>query len=150
MMFNAIIGAIFTAATVSGAALRPRQATFFNVTDFHASCIPHSLLCSYEFDVVAQSSMFPTSCSLMLQGPDILPTVDQTACENSAYAWSVATSNGTLALSVTTVFNGRMNLTGTHIIPTGELIMEQNGASISQKYTGPTGFLMNTVGTPRR
>ncbi|KAI1500353.1 hypothetical protein F5X99DRAFT_386840 [Biscogniauxia marginata] len=150
MKFNAIIGSIFTAVAVSGAALRPIQASFYNVTDFHASCIPHSLFCSYEFDVVAESSTSPTNCSLMLLGPDSLPPVGQTGCEDPAYSWSVAVSNGTIALSVTTPLNGRMNLTGTHIVPTNQLIRVQNGASVSQRYNGPTSFTMNTVGTPRK
>lgn len=46
MQTNAIIAALFAAATASGAVLK-REATSFNVTGFSASCIPHSVLCVY-------------------------------------------------------------------------------------------------------
>ncbi|KAI1336528.1 hypothetical protein F5Y15DRAFT_201494 [Xylariaceae sp. FL0016] len=150
---TAILGTLLCAAAsvtaAPGAALRfGRQASSYNVANFTASCIPHSVLCDYEFDVVASTDMFPTECSLLLQGDgDLLPPVELTGCENNAYAWSVASSNGTLSLTVTSSFNSRVNLTGTHLIPSSQLVLETNGASVSQRYVGPTAFNMSTYGT---
>ncbi|KAI1389268.1 uncharacterized protein F4822DRAFT_194961 [Hypoxylon trugodes] len=148
MQFNTLLATLFAAATASGAAL-PRYATSFNVTGFAASCIPHSLMCNYEFSVITDPASAspsgnpdPAKCSIMLQGPDNLPAVNLTGCaEVGAYSWAVALAQGGgLTLSVTTPRDSHSNYTGEYGIPATELEREQHEASVIQRYTGPSTF----------
>ncbi|CAJ2503075.1 Uu.00g104690.m01.CDS01 [Anthostomella pinea] len=155
MKINAVLGSLVAAATASAAAVQrfqTKQASYFNVTDFSASCIPHSVECSYNFTVVADSSKSPpTQCGQLVQGPYFLPAVPLSGCENNVYAWAVATAaNGSLGVSVTTSFNSRVNLTGTHYLSKEQLVKERNGAVVTQRYIGPKEFVMRTYGTSNR
>ncbi|KAK6209414.1 hypothetical protein LQW54_006267 [Pestalotiopsis sp. IQ-011] len=129
------LAAIFAAAASASAIARRNDTGSYSVTDFYASCIPHSTLCSYQFEVDAA-----TNCTLLLPGPDILPAVALTGCEDPAYSWSVATTDdGGLELSITTAATAG-NLTGVHDIESDELEIQNNGATSSQLYTGPLDF----------
>ncbi|KAI1204421.1 uncharacterized protein F4807DRAFT_332446 [Annulohypoxylon truncatum] len=157
MKSNTIASALFAAATVSGAVMKPRQANSFSVTNFTASCIPHSLLCTYEFAVITDPTSAspsgnpsPAQCSLMLQGPDYLPPVPLTGCaEVGAYSWAVDVlpDQGGLTLSVTTPQDSHTNFTGSYDVPADQLVAEQHGAVITQRYTGPSAFAV-PIGTP--
>ncbi|KAI1770609.1 hypothetical protein F4818DRAFT_254598 [Hypoxylon cercidicola] len=145
MQIHAIIAALF-AATASGAALK-RTATSFNVTDFSASCIPHSVMCTYEFNTITiPASASPSGnesgakCHLMLQGPDILPAVGLTGCDGQAYSWSIDLMDGGLLLNVTTPQDSHGNYTGSYAIVPDQLVIEQHGAVVDQRYTGPSSF----------
>ncbi|XDG04688.1 hypothetical protein ABKA04_004303 [Annulohypoxylon sp. FPYF3050] len=149
MKSTTVASALFTAATVSGAAImKPRQANSFSVTNFTASCIPHSLLCTYEFAVITNpTSASPSGnssaqCSLMLQGPDYLPAVKLTGCaQTGAYSWAVdLVKEGGLRLNVTTPLDSQTNSTGSYEVPADQLVVEQHGAAITQRYNGPNAF----------
>ncbi|KAI1091225.1 hypothetical protein F5B19DRAFT_493606 [Rostrohypoxylon terebratum] len=145
-----VASVLFTAASVSGAAITiPRQANSFSVTNFTASCIPHSLLCVYEFAVITNPTTAspsgnpsPAQCSLMLQGPDYLPPVQLTGCaETGAYSWAVdLVKEGGIRLNVTTPQDSHGNFTGSYEVPADQLVVEQHGAAISQRYNGPNAF----------
>ncbi|KAI6086861.1 hypothetical protein F4821DRAFT_237614 [Hypoxylon rubiginosum] len=146
MQTNAFIAALFAAATASGAALK-RGATSFNVTGFSASCIPHSVYCNYEFSVITiptsaspSGNESPAKCQLMLQGPDILPEVAMTGCEGLAYSWGVDKLDGGLRLNVTTPQDSHTNYTGSYSIAPDQLVIEQNGAVVDQRYIGLPNF----------
>ncbi|KAI0018691.1 hypothetical protein F4780DRAFT_510090 [Xylariomycetidae sp. FL0641] len=146
MMLNVITTSVF-AAVVSGAAVSKRDGCAYSVTNFYASCIPHSVECSYEFDVISAIGSAPTGCSSMLMGPDYLPAVGLTGYQNAAYSWSAQVQKGWLALEITTSLNDRVNLTGTHEIPNSQLAIQDNGASRSQRYTGLQNFAVAATGT---
>ncbi|KAI1079811.1 hypothetical protein F5B20DRAFT_153160 [Whalleya microplaca] len=147
MQLNAILATLAAAGAASAAAIQPRQATYYTVSNFTASCIPHSVMCSYGFDVVSESSTFPTNCSAFLQGPDRLPAVPATPCDNTAYTWSATPSDSDgLTLRVSVPFNSRTNITGIYTIPADQFVIEQNGASSSQRYTGPAEFKLPVTG----
>ncbi|KAI1136292.1 hypothetical protein F5Y05DRAFT_392275 [Hypoxylon sp. FL0543] len=144
---NTLLATLF-AASASGAVMKPRYANSFSVSNFTASCIPHSLYCTYEFFVITDPASAspsgnpsPVKCSLMLQGPDILPPVNLTGCEGGAYSWAVTLPQaGGLELRVTTPMDSHTNYTGVYDIPKEQLVTEQHGAVIDQRYTGPAGF----------
>ena len=129
-----------------GAALIGRQATEYKVSAFAGSCIPHSLYCNYEFDVAVTSALEPTHCNLMLLGPDLLPPVRPTGCEDAAYSWSVVLGDGSLALTVMSPLGEGTNLTGVHTITKDQLAMQDHGSVTIQYYKGPQNF---TIGTER-
>ncbi|KAI1372618.1 hypothetical protein F4677DRAFT_432189 [Hypoxylon crocopeplum] len=155
MQPNTLLTTLFAATTVSGAALQPRQAQSFTVANFTASCIPHSVLCTYDFAVITDPTSAspsgnesPAQCSLMLQGPDFLPPVNLTGCaDGAAYSWAVEVEQeGGLQLSVTTPMDSHANYTGVYAVPADQLVAEQHGAVITQRYTGPSGFAV-PIGT---
>lgn len=92
---------------------------------------------------MTDSSSEPTHCSIIQQGPDLLPAIDPTGCEDAAYSWSVAPRNGSLGVTVTSPLDAKTNLTGLHLISKDQLAMETHEAVISQYYKGPQNF---TVG----
>ncbi len=81
-----------------------------------------------------------THCSIIQQGPDLLPAVEPTGCEDAAVSWSVALRNGSLAVSVTSPLDAKTNLTGVYTISKDQLAIENNDSAISQYYTGPQNF----------
>lgn len=166
MQPNALLTTLFAVATASGAAIKARAATAFTVSNFTASCIQHSVMCtyvfiphrpflsltnqnSYEFAVITDPTSAspsgnesPAQCTLMLQGPDYLPPVNLTGCaEKQAYSWAVAVmKEGGLQLNVTTPQDSHANYTGVYNVPADDLVAEQHGAVITQRYTGPSNF----------
>ncbi|KAI0376879.1 hypothetical protein F5Y04DRAFT_195164 [Hypomontagnella monticulosa] len=146
------------AATASGSVLKARQANSFSVSNFSASCIPHSVMCSYAFAVITNPESTapsghpdPVQCGLMLQGPDYLPPVNLTGCsEGAPYSWAVAVNQDrSLQLSVTTPHDSHSNYTGVYDLPADELVVEQHGAVMTQRYTGPAAFEV-PLGQPTR
>ncbi|KAI1404217.1 hypothetical protein F4819DRAFT_483841 [Hypoxylon fuscum] len=149
MQPNALLTTLFAVATASGAAIKARAATAFTVSNFTASCIQHSVMCTYEFAVITDPTSAspsgnesPAQCTLMLQGPDYLPPVNLTGCaEKQAYSWAVAVmKEGGLQLNVTTPQDSHANYTGVYNVPADDLVAEQHGAVITQRYTGPSNF----------
>ncbi|KAI1860187.1 hypothetical protein JX265_010111 [Neoarthrinium moseri] len=136
--------ATLLAATASGASIPcPQDPTSYAVTKFFASCIPHSLTCSYQFIVDAA-----TTCALVPVGPDYLPEVPLTGCADPRYSWAVTrTADGGLDLSITTVsvVNPGVNVTGTHKIASDELEVTNHGSVQDQSYAGPQDFAVQVA-----
>ncbi|KAI2605713.1 uncharacterized protein GGS25DRAFT_497750 [Hypoxylon fragiforme] len=136
------------ATTVSGAAIAPRQANAISIARFAANCIPHSVLCVYDFTAITSPTSAspsgnpdPVRCTKYLQGPDRLPDVALTGCDGLAYAWAVSrVQGGGLQLTVTTPRDSHTNYTGTFDIGADQLVMEQHEASVVERYTGPGEF----------
>lgn len=139
MKFSA--AAIIAATAVSGAALEKKQADTYYVTDFSASCIPHSVYCSYSFKSLASSAQrVPDTCETRLQGPDSLPSVPLTACSTPYTSFAVTRSASGLDLNITTPLGTNSNVTGTYHIPSSDIVATQSGAVTTERYTGPTSF----------
>lgn len=138
------------AATASAATLQPRQYQSLSITNFYASCIPHSVRCSYQFDVASQPETFPaTPCSITLNGPDILPEVTQAQCEHD-YRFDVKKSaDGGLDLVVWLRANSRVDQNYCHHIPADQLVIEDHQSVQTQKYVGPTEFKVSIFDCPR-
>lgn len=98
----------------------------------------------YDFFLTAAGSTSePTHCSVITQGPDLLPAIDTTGCEDAAYSWSVALVPGnrsSLGVTVTSALDAQTNLTGVHLIGKDQLAMETHETAISQYYRGPKNF----------
>lgn len=139
MKFSA---AILAATAASAATITRRQADSYSVSEFSASCIPHSELCSYHFDVLASSGAgTPVACDALVMGPDDLPAVPLTACAGAYYSFSVAHSNTTgLELTVTTPLGAGTNVTGYHHIDAADIVPTRSGAVTTEAYTGATSF----------
>ncbi|KAK8115359.1 uncharacterized protein PG998_000079 [Apiospora kogelbergensis] len=140
------------AASASAMAVAPRQqnqAQYIN--GFQAACVPHSTFCNYKFGASSQPGVIPPStCSAMVQGPDMLPAVaDQSGCKvgnttNGAYHWSVAkTQEGGLDFELWYPLNSRSNISFCYDIPAKDLVVDNNGAVQTQRYTGPQYFKMD-------
>ncbi|KAI0128379.1 hypothetical protein BJ170DRAFT_325495 [Xylariales sp. AK1849] len=132
------------AATASAASIRKsRQTTSYEVTKFYANCIPHSTFCDYQFVLNAV-----TNCTAFLQGPDYLPAVPLQGCEDPAYSFAVALTEGSgLDLTITSVSasDPAANLTGTYAITADELVVTDNGAVQDQNYVGSQNFTVDAV-----
>ncbi|KAI1187099.1 hypothetical protein F5B17DRAFT_336910 [Nemania serpens] len=147
MQINTMLGALF-AATASGAAIESKKAITYDVQGFSAGCIPHSVECSYGFQVVpstAAPGSSGTTCGSLVSGPDFLPPVALTACADPKIAYAVAIANGGLTLTITSAVDKHTNATGTYTAPASEFTIYNGGSTQSQIYVGPTDFTIDAV-----
>lgn len=146
MKFSAV--AIF-AASASAAAIKRQESPVFDVTDFQASCVPHSTQCNYSFKVKQHASMETegVSCSAQVtaDGLNRLPAVTDGTCEGSSRTWTIVKSVSepvNLALFVNQPVTPSSNTTGVHTIEADELAITtpENPIGAVQYYKGPASF----------
>ncbi|KAK8078605.1 hypothetical protein PG996_004775 [Apiospora saccharicola] len=135
----------FSAAAIFVAAAS--ASTVYEVSDFSAACVEHSVQCFYEFGVFQPGTMqtTPQSCKTSaLSGNDgKLPTVGpwEGKCDQTSKTFSVAqTADGGLKLTVSAPVTPASNTTGVYTIPASDLAMQGSEPSIRQVYTGPKAF----------
>ncbi|KAI7778932.1 hypothetical protein LA080_001538 [Diaporthe eres] len=135
MQFSAAILAVTAASVASAEAV-------FKVSDFSASCIPHSAQCVYEFGVLqaGNGETTPVKCGAQVVSDGSLPEITDGTCEESSRTFTVTKADGGLVLTVTQPVTPSSNQSGKHTIPASELVTEQTGASSQQKYTGAASF----------
>ncbi|KAI4593910.1 hypothetical protein KJ359_008954 [Pestalotiopsis sp. 9143b] len=136
----------FFVAAVSAAAVASAQAVF-SVSDFTASCIPHSSQCSYSFGVLQPGTMetTPVQCSDMLaaSGTSNLPDVTDGTCTDSSRTWTITRSDAGLVFTVTQPVTPSSNQSGTYTIPADQLAVATQPNAEVESYTGPTSFDLN-------
>lgn len=139
------------AATASAATLVPRQQAFF-VKSFQAACIPHSVRCTYSFNITSDPAVFPegSHCEITLNGPDKLPAVTQAPCDNSPFKFDFKPQDGGLYLAASQPINSRTNQDYCHKIPADQLVTDNNGAVQTQRYTGPADFQVSIFECDRK
>ena len=71
-----------------------------------------------------------------------LPNIEDGKCkDNVAYTWSIdKAEGGDYNFKIWYAFNSRRNITYCHTIPCTDVVEEQNGASITERYVGPSNF----------
>ncbi|KAK8123244.1 hypothetical protein PG984_011914 [Apiospora sp. TS-2023a] len=143
--------ALALVSAVSGAVIEPRQtgpATEFDVTDFSASCQPHSVLCFFSFDVAAAGTTATTTCSATVQGPDSLPAVGLRACDDPRFSWAFERATDGAGYGLTVDWEstpGSANQTGTHLIPAADVVSENHGSVTTERYVGPADFVISPL-----
>ncbi|KAK8135158.1 hypothetical protein PG984_007170 [Apiospora sp. TS-2023a] len=140
----------FSAAAIFVAAVS--ASTVYEVSDFSAACIEHSVQCFYEFGVFQPGTMqtTPQSCktSALSNTDGKLPTVGpwEGKCDQTSKTFSVAqTADGGLKLTVSAPVSPASNTTGVYTIPASDLAMQGSEPSIRQVYTGPKAFNLEFV-----
>ncbi|KAI1103224.1 hypothetical protein F4804DRAFT_237491 [Jackrogersella minutella] len=119
----------------------------FNIYNFTASCIPHSIFCAIDFNVRTSPGASSIECSFWGAGPDILPPVQLTGCRNPKVSFSFDGSGGDRAFTVVTALSPEQNLTGTYNIPDSEIVLEDHGSVQTEIYEGPETFTIGEVTT---
>ncbi|ROV96937.1 hypothetical protein VSDG_04092 [Cytospora chrysosperma] len=139
MQFSATFLALASAMAVSATPA-------FTVSDFSASCVPHSGQCLYSFSCIRPQSMDINAikCSKMVTGSDgSLPTVPEGTCEQSSRTWAInKNADGSLLFQISWPVSRLTNETASYTIPATDLTFSTTGASTQQSYTGPTTFDM--------
>ena len=98
---------------------------------------------SYSFKVESDPSLSKDTCSAMIQGTDgTLPPVEDGKCpDNVAYTWTVEKKdNGDYCFKIGYPFNSRSDITYCHTIAAQDIVSEQTGASVQERYVGATDF----------
>lgn len=144
-------------STGSGSGTGNTPVIRYDVTDFEASCIPHSSQCNYSFKVKQHASMETTgvSCSAQVTADagNTLPAVTDGVCEESSRTWKIVKSVSrpfNLALYVIQPTSPSSNTTGVHTIQNDELQTTQNPVNPNgdvQTYIGPKAFSLLEPGT---
>ncbi|KFY04656.1 hypothetical protein O988_00620 [Pseudogymnoascus sp. VKM F-3808] len=147
MKFSALV---ILAASAAAGTIQSRQRQSLSIGEFHADCIPHSSMCSYDFSVTSDPALPPSHCNAFLQGTPNLPDAAEASCpDNVAYTWSITNKDdGGLDFAIWYPFNSRSNITYCYSIPAAELVVEQNGAAQSEHYRGPAGFEASFLNCP--
>ncbi|KAI5918738.1 hypersensitive response-inducing protein [Camillea tinctor] len=135
------------AATAAAAALGKRADDVFAVSDFSASCIPHSTQCLYSFGVLQLGTMetTPVTCKAMApaKSGNLLPDVTDAACTDSSRTFSVVSGADGLTLTVSQPVTPSSNQSASHLLPADQLSVSNNPENPNgnvQSYNGPTSF----------
>ncbi|CAI6287300.1 unnamed protein product [Periconia digitata] len=144
MQFFSLAATSLLAATTASAAAVPRDTNAYDITEFYANCVPHSVMCNYQFQVVRSNAgeTIPVKCSLSLTSPDgKLPPVTEGPCEQSSRTFDVSrTEDGGLKFEVSQPVSPASNLTGVYEIKSEDLVVEVSGASQAEVYRGVREF----------
>ncbi|WYZ35892.1 hypothetical protein EsH8_X_000539 [Colletotrichum jinshuiense] len=137
--------AILSTAAVATAAVIGKRDVTFSVSNFAASCIPHSTQCSYTFTVIQPGTMETTGvdCSALVSGntDGTLPDVKGNgACDQSSRTFEVIRGDAGLTLTVSQPVTPSSNQTGSHLLPNDQFAISDEPNAKVQSYTGPTAF----------
>lgn len=69
-----------------------------------------------------------------------LPDVEEGTCSQSSRTFSVVKGDDGLQFTVSQPVTPSSNQTGTHLIPSDELVISNQPNAVVQSYTGPTSF----------
>ncbi|KAJ1323225.1 hypothetical protein MN608_11371 [Microdochium nivale] len=148
MQFSAIA---LLAATVA-ASTTVDLSVAYQVSDFQASCVPHSGQCNYTFGVMVPNSMdqSPIRCtgSGLAGVGSTLPESAEGTCENSSRTFKVVRNAGGLSISVSAPVSPISNTVGTYEIPASDLartVDEVNPNGSVEFYKGPKNFDLKRV-----
>ncbi|KAL7621480.1 hypothetical protein AAE478_008803 [Parahypoxylon ruwenzoriense] len=130
-------GVLLPAGTVDGAG--------FNIYNFTASCIPHSFFCAMDFSVETAPEAPIVKCSFWGPGPDRLPRIPLSGCNNSEVSFSFGGREGCHPLTVVAVLAPGKNLTGTYYIPDSDIVVEDRGSVQTERYDGPATLTISNV-----
>ena len=143
MKFSAVT---LFAATAAAAAIKRQDNIVFDVTDFQASCVPHSAQCNYSFKVKQHASMETEGVDCAATGiadaGNRLPAIQEGTCGQSSRTWKIVKSTDGLALFVTQPITPGSNITGVHQINNSELEVTtpENPNGAVQRYAGAAEF----------
>lgn len=138
------------AALAAGAAVPAEITTtqLYQVTDFAASCTPHSVMCSYSFGVIGigDGETIPVKCGASIVGGGHLPNVTDGTCEESSRTFDVKReADGSLVLFIGQPVTPTSNEWGKYTVPADQIELETTGATQQERYVGPTSFVLNQV-----
>ena len=146
MKFSMI--ALAAATTVSAGCIKRGDDlnTLYDVTEFQASCVPHSAQCNYSFKVKQHASMETNGVSCSATGVadagNTLPAITGGTCVDSSRTWKIVKSTDGLALFVSQQISPASYSEGVHQINNSELeiVTSPNPNGNIQRYAGPADF----------
>ncbi|KAI1141214.1 hypothetical protein F5Y05DRAFT_403122 [Hypoxylon sp. FL0543] len=138
----------FLPTVALGAAIRATEAcgAHFTIYNFTASCIPHSLFCAIDFNVKTAPGAPNVECSYWGIGPDLLPKVELSGCQDSDVSFSFG-SHGHHDLTIVSALALGQNVTGTYDIPDSDIVVEDHGSVQTENYEGPSTFNISGLTT---
>ncbi|KAH8878753.1 hypersensitive response-inducing protein [Thozetella sp. PMI_491] len=134
----------FILAATGASALAVKRYTVFEVSNFTASCIPHSVQCYYSFGVFQPGTMQtePQHCSAFLTSAGVgqLPDVKEGKCEETSRTFDIVRGDDGLTLTVSQPVSPISNQTASHLIPADELVYAGEPNGVVESYVGPKDF----------
>ncbi|KAK4220790.1 hypothetical protein QBC38DRAFT_378330 [Podospora fimiseda] len=148
LLFQAIAA---SAAAIDTSVIDKRDVVF-NVRDFSASCVPHSALCFYSFNVVHTGTMdvLGYECTASAVGvgvPASLPEIQNGTCPPSSRTFDVVRSEDGITLIVS-VQVSRLSFTRGSYFIHNEQIQLIKGVTPTGDYTayvGPKDFDLERI-----
>ncbi|EFX00737.1 glycoprotein [Grosmannia clavigera kw1407] len=131
--------ALFAAAVVSADAV-------FQVTNFAAACVPHSVECKYSFNVMQMNAgeTVANICSASAVSSNTLPAITDGKCNNSYRTFTVTRDHTAgLTLAVTQMVSPASNQVATHLIPLSQITTTNDKVANVESYNGPTSFTLS-------
>ncbi|OHE90499.1 hypersensitive response-inducing protein [Colletotrichum orchidophilum] len=136
--------AILASASVAAAAAISKRDVIFKVSNFGASCVPHSTQCSYGFTVIQPGTMETTgvNCTALVTGnpSGLLPDVTDGTCGFSSRTFDIVRGVEGLTLTVSQPVSPTSNQTGSHLLSNCEFEISNQPNAVVQHYTGSPSF----------
>ncbi|KAK2053676.1 hypersensitive response-inducing protein [Colletotrichum caudatum] len=138
--------AILSSAAVAAAAVIDVRAVEYSVSNFTAGCIKHSTQCIIAFNVTQPGETIPVRCEKYVSaipgagGPNVIPNVIGAGCNNSSRTFDFVRNEGGASFSVSQQVSPLSNRTGSHELPSSELVITYEPNAWVENYTGPSFF----------
>lgn len=96
---------------------------------------------------MAAATATTTTCSATLQGPDVLPAVGLRGCDDPRFSWAFepATDGAGHTVTVDWEWTPGSNLTGAHLVPAADVVRENHGSVVTERYVGPASFVISPL-----
>ncbi|KAK3315988.1 hypothetical protein B0H66DRAFT_274563 [Apodospora peruviana] len=120
----------------------------FNITDFYAGSIPHSVWSTTKFSISVTTIQPPTLCTAETQSYQHVGDFVQTNCTEPTVSFSLTRTGRADQGAELDIFwslgdTGLMK--GTYFIPGSQFVTSGLGTSVHEDYTGPRDFSVQNV-----
>ncbi|WYZ44971.1 hypothetical protein EsH8_VIII_000287 [Colletotrichum jinshuiense] len=136
--------AIISSATIAAAVAIGKRDVTFSVSNFSASCIPHSTQCSIGFTVIQPGTMETTGveCKTLVTANNdgTLPDVKEAACSESSRTFDLVRNPEGITITVSQPVTPSSNQTGSHLLPSSDFEISNEPNAVVERYTGPAAF----------
>ncbi|KAK3331335.1 hypothetical protein B0H66DRAFT_636217 [Apodospora peruviana] len=149
------VAPLLTTATIAAAApfidpviLPMLPINVFNVTDFYAGSIPHSVWSTTKFSISVTTIQPPTLCTAETQSYQHVGDFTQTNCTEPTVSFTLTRTGQTdqgAELDIFWALGDKGLMKGTYLIPSSQFVASGLGTSVHEDYTGPRDFSVQNV-----
>lgn len=106
----------------------------------------HAKTTSFSLRVATTTTPFATSCGVTVPGPNSLPAVGLTGCEDPRFSWAFEPRDGGAhVVTVNWEWTPGFNQTGSHLVRPEDVVLESHGSVATERYVGPSSFVIKPL-----
>ena len=101
---------------------------------------------SFSLKVATTTTPYATNCGVTVQGPDLLPAVGLTGCDDPRFSWAFEPRDGGAhVVTINWEWKAGFNQTGSHLVKPEDVVLENHGSVSSERYVGPSSFVISPL-----